>query len=51
MLLAGLKDERIKELFLKFCKEVDWDKVKLSEADKYHFRGKYFRVDLDLFEY
>ena len=46
-----LKDQRIKELFLKFCREVDWDKVKLSEADKYHFRGKYFKVDLALFDY
>ena len=40
-----------KESFERFFKEVDWKKVRLSEADKYHFRGKYYRVDLDLFDY
>src|SRR3990167_7004606 len=49
VLLAGLRDKDIKEKFLKFCREVDWNKIKLSKADKYHFRGKYFRVDLSLF--
>ena len=51
ILLLALRDEGIKNKFLAFCKEIDWNKVKLSEADKYHFRGKYFRVDLDLFDY
>lgn len=51
VLLIITKDKRLRELFLAFCKEVDWKKLYLSEADKYHFRGKYFRVDLDLFEY
>lgn len=37
--------------FIAFCKEVDWKKVALSKADKFHFRGKYFKVDLDLFDY
>jgi len=49
--LLVLSDKRIKELFLKLCKEIDWNKIKLSRADKYHFRGKYFKVDLDKFEY
>lgn len=40
-----------KEQFIAFMKEIDWKKVRLSEADKYHFRGKYFKVDYDLFEY
>ncbi len=30
---------------------LDIKKVKLSEADKYYFRGKYFKVDHDLFDY
>lgn len=46
-----LKDPKIAELFLAFCKEVDWKKLKLSQGDKYHFRGKYFKVDWDKFEY
>lgn len=37
--------------FEAFVKEVDWKKVRMSEADKYFFRGKWFKVDLDKFEY
>lgn len=51
VLMLLLEDKRIKELFLEFWKEVDWKKVRLSEADKYHFRAKYFKVDWNLFEY
>lgn len=51
VLAAILEDDGIKSTFMKFCKEVDWNKIKLSEADKYHFRGKYFKVDYGLFEY
>lgn len=51
ILLVFLEDERIGYLFNKFCKELDWNKIKLTKADKYHFRGKYFKVDFDLFEY
>ena len=49
--MLALEDEKIKELFLKLCKEMNWNKLKLSKADKFHFRGKWFRVDLDKFEY
>ncbi len=38
---------KLKQLF----REINWRKVKLSKADKYFFRGKYFKVDLDKFEY
>ena len=51
VLMMMLEDKRIRELFEKFCKEVDWNKVKLTKGDLYHFRGKYFKADLDLFEY
>ena len=51
ILLTVLKDETIGKLFTEFFKEVDWKKVALTKADKFHFRGKYFKVDLDLFEY
>ena len=37
--------------FIPLMKEIDWKKMRLSKADKYHFRGKYFRVDYDLFDY
>lgn len=40
-----LKDEAVQRLFKAFCKEVDWNKVKLSKADKYFFRAKYFKCD------
>lgn len=51
ILMVMLKDPSVNKLFNQFCKEMDWNKLKLSKADKYHFRGKYFRVDLDKFEY
>ena len=51
ILLLVLKDQRIRALFLAFCREMNWNKIKLSEADKFHFRGKYFKVDYDLFDY
>lgn len=40
-------DTFVKALF----KEINWNKIKMSKADKYFFRAKYFKVDLDLFEY
>lgn len=51
MLLLVLKDESIRNKFERLFREIDWRKVKLTKADKYHFRGKYFKVDLDVLEY
>lgn len=51
ILLLILEDKKILDLFKKLCKELDWNKLKMSEGDKYHFRAKYFKVDLDRFEY
>lgn len=51
ILSALLKDPGIREAFGLFCKELDWKKVALSKADKYFFRGKYFKVDYPWFEY
>lgn len=51
VLEALLNDKKIRGLFLDFYREMDWKKVKLTKADLYHFRGKWFRVDLDKFEY
>lgn len=51
VLLAILKDKRAYELFSMFMKELDFKKVKLSKADKYFFRAKYFKVDYPEDEY
>lgn len=46
-----LGNEDLRNLIEKIVKEIDWNKVKLSRADTYYFRGKYFKVDLDKFDY
>ena len=48
---ALLHDPKISSLFLDFYREMDWKKVKLTKADKFHFRGKWFKVDWLLFPY
>lgn len=49
--LMLLKDPHIRSQFNLFCKNVNWKKLKMTKGDKYHFRGKYFRVDMDILEY
>lgn len=49
--LMLLKDPRIRQEFDAMCKEVDFKKLYLTKGDKYHYRGKYFKVDYELFEY
>lgn len=51
ILMLYLEDNETRKKFIQLFKEIDWNKVKLTKADKYYFRGKYFKVDLDLFEY
>lgn len=51
VLVALLNDPENRKAFTALCREIDWSKVKLSKADKFFFRGKYFKVDLDLFDY
>lgn len=51
VLMLVLKDENIRGKFIKLFREIDWKKMRLTKGDKFHFRGKYFKVDLDLFEY
>ena len=51
IIILILEDKRIYSLFVRLCRELNWKKVKLTKADKYHFRGKYFRCDWDKFEY
>ena len=51
ILLLALEDPKIKELFLNLIREIDWSKVALTAGDKYHFRGKYYKVDYGIIEY
>lgn len=46
-----LEDKQIRYLFELFCEEVNWKKIRLTKADKYYFRAKYFRVDYPEYEY
>lgn len=39
------------EKFDSFLKEMDWKKFKLTKADKYFFRAKWFRVDYPEYQY
>lgn len=51
ILLLALEDPKIKARFIALFREINWKKVKLTKGDKYHFRGKYFKVDLKYIEY
>lgn len=51
IILLVLKDEQFKKGFVELFREINWKKVKMTKADKYFFRGKYFKVDLNLFDY
>lgn len=46
-----LKDEQIRQHFTALFREIDWRKIRMTNAEKYFFRGKYFKVDLDKFDY
>lgn len=51
ILTLVLEDENIRNKFEMLFREINWNKIKLTKADAYYFRGKYFKVDLDLFDY
>mgnify|MGYP001560260244 FL=1 len=51
ILLLVLEDKNIRNKFEMLFREINWDKVKLTKADKYYFRGKYFFVDYDVIDY
>lgn len=51
ILLIIINDPENKVFFDRFFKEIDWKKIKLTKAEKYFFRAKYFKVDLDKFDY
>lgn len=49
--LLLLENKEILDYCEKLAMELDWNKLKLSKSDKYYFRGKYFKVDHDKFDY
>lgn len=49
--MEALKDPIIRDLFIKLFREIDFKKMKLSKADKYFFRAKYFKCDFPKFDY
>ena len=51
VLMLALEDPGIRARFVALFREIDWKKVRLTKGDKYHFRGKYFRVDYKYIEY
>jgi len=51
VLMLGLEDDSIRRQFKALMREINWKKVRLSKADKYFFRGKYFKVDYKYIEY
>jgi len=51
ILMLFLKEGSFKHLFLELCHEVDWRKIKLSKADRYFLRGKWFKADYKTFSY
>ncbi|MBI1834111.1 MAG: hypothetical protein HYR90_04800 [Candidatus Andersenbacteria bacterium] len=51
VMFSFLEDKDFGKLVEEIVWELDWKKLKLSKADTYYFRGKYFKVDLDHFDY
>jgi hypothetical protein len=49
--LMALEGEEARRYFKLLCKEVDWRKIKLSKADKYYARGKWFKCDHKVYSY
>ena len=51
ILFFFLEDPHFSSLIKGIVDELDWKKLCLSKADAYYFRGKYFKVDFDKFDY
>ena len=51
ILMLLMEDEKVCTFFLKLCKEIDWNKIRLTQGDKFHLRGKWFKADYGLLEY
>lgn len=51
ILLLALEDKGFRYWFDRLCKEMDWNKLKLSKADRYYARGKWMKIDIKNYEY
>ncbi len=51
VLFAVMEDKEFGKIVNELFKELDWKKLRLSKSDSYYFRGKYFKVDFDHFDY
>lgn len=51
ILMLMLEDPQTRKSFVALFREINWKKVKLTKGDKYHFRAKYFKVDMKYLEY
>ena len=51
ILMVMLNDKNIGDKFEKMCREINWKKVFMTDADRYFMRGKYYKADYRLFEY
>ena len=51
ILMLFLEDKEFGPLIEKIMWEINWNKLKLSKADTYYFRGKYFKVDYANYDY
>lgn len=51
VVLTILEDEVMGDILQKIFNELDWKKIKLTKADKYYFRGKYFKCDYPKYDY
>lgn len=51
VLLSLLGDKRVVSIFDTLVHEIDWKKVKLTKADKYFLRAKYFKADYPYLQY
>ena len=46
-----LEDKEFGKIINALIKELNWKKLYLSKSDRYYFRGKYFKVDLEKYDY
>ena len=51
VLNAFLEDRDFGNLIEELIGELDWNRLRLSKADTYYFRGKYFKVDAAHYDY
>lgn len=51
VLLVALKDPAIKNCFIALCKEMDWKKLNLTDADLYYLRAKWYKPDFPYYNY